>query len=97
MRKFAVAIALLTTVAAASAQTRTLKQEPPEGTLRPGTRVLVDDGSCTTGNIKEVTAVHKKVTATGAPKTGASHVHRCISIKTGNNAAPSATPPPARR
>jgi hypothetical protein len=31
-----------------------LKAEPPEGALRKGQHVLVDDGSCPVGQIKEV-------------------------------------------
>jgi hypothetical protein len=33
----------------------TLKQEPPEGALPSGKTVLVDDGSCPAGQIKQVT------------------------------------------
>jgi hypothetical protein len=32
-----------------------LKQEPPPGTLPAGQKVLVDDGTCGPGKIKEVT------------------------------------------
>lgn len=32
-----------------------LSQEPPEGELRAGQKVLVDDGTCPAGQIKEVT------------------------------------------
>ena len=31
-----------------------LKTEPPMGALKPGQRVLVDDGSCPKGQIREV-------------------------------------------
>jgi hypothetical protein len=31
-----------------------VKREPALGALKPGERVLVDDGSCGPGNIKEV-------------------------------------------
>ena len=41
------------TVGTAFAQT--LKREPPMGALKEGQRVLVDDGSCPAGQIKEVT------------------------------------------
>jgi len=37
-----------------SATANVLKQEPPLGALKPGQRVLVDDGSCGPGKIKEV-------------------------------------------
>jgi uncharacterized protein DUF6719 len=33
---------------------QTVKREPPMGALREGQRVLVDDGSCGPGKIKEV-------------------------------------------
>lgn len=42
----------LVLVTTASAQT--LKREPAMGTLREGQRVLVDDGTCGRGRIKEV-------------------------------------------
>jgi hypothetical protein len=38
----------------AAAATEILKQEPPMGALKEGQRVLVDDGSCGPGKIKEV-------------------------------------------
>jgi hypothetical protein len=31
-----------------------LKKEPPDGALKSGQRVLVDDGSCPRGKVKEV-------------------------------------------
>lgn len=31
-----------------------LKHEPPMGKLKPGERVLVDDGTCPKGQVKEV-------------------------------------------
>ena len=52
-----------------------LKREPPMGQLREGQTVLVDDGSCPKGQIKEVVGGnHVKV-------GGTKHVertHRCI-------------------
>jgi hypothetical protein len=39
---------------AGSAGAEILKQEPPMGKLQPGQRVLVDDGSCPSGKIKEL-------------------------------------------
>jgi hypothetical protein len=32
-----------------------LKEEPPKGTLAAGRKVLVDDGSCPAGQVKQVT------------------------------------------
>lgn len=40
---------------ASTASAQTLKREPPMGGLKEGQRVLVDDGSCPAGQIKEVT------------------------------------------
>ena len=37
------------------AASEVLKREPPMGELREGQVVLVDDGSCPTGQIKQVT------------------------------------------
>ncbi len=54
----AAAIALLAILAmagAAAAQT-IVKREPPSGTLSRGTVVLVDDGTCPAGQIKQVRA-----------------------------------------
>jgi uncharacterized protein DUF6719 len=40
--------------AASSAFATTLKQEPPMGAMREGQVVLVDDGSCPSGQVKRV-------------------------------------------
>src|SRR5687767_9307314 len=48
-------LAILAVVGANTlALAQTLKREPPMGSLREGQRVLVDDGSCGSGKIKEV-------------------------------------------
>jgi hypothetical protein len=53
----------------------TLKREPPMGQLREGQRVLVDDGSCPHGQIKEVIGGnHIKVGGTKRIE----RTHRCI-------------------
>lgn len=44
-----------------------LTREPAEGEIRLGQRVLVDDGSCPSGQIKEVTA--SKLTPQGIERT----------------------------
>ena len=41
------------------AQSQVLKNEPAEGNLPSGKRVLVDDGTCPAGQIKEVTGGSK--------------------------------------
>jgi hypothetical protein len=40
---------------ATAAGAEVLKRDPPMGALKLGQRVLVDDGSCPPGQIKEVT------------------------------------------
>ncbi|MGD9844625.1 MAG: DUF6719 family protein [Variibacter sp.] len=52
---------------------RILKSEPGPGELRYGMRVLVDDGSCPTGQIKEVLA-GRDVDGKGPQRT-----RRCVS------------------
>ena len=54
-------------------KTTTLKKEPPRGVgaLRYGERVLVDDGSCPRGQIKQITG--------GSKGRGISRSQRCIS------------------
>jgi hypothetical protein len=41
-------------VSTSSAPAQVLKKEPPMGQLREGQTVLVDDGSCPVGQIKQV-------------------------------------------
>jgi len=45
---------MMQAVAALLAAATVLKTEPPMGALKEGQRVLVDDGSCGAGQIKEV-------------------------------------------
>jgi hypothetical protein len=52
----AIALAVVLTAAGAAAAQTVMKSEPPSGALKRGTTVLVDDGSCPAGQIKEVTA-----------------------------------------
>jgi hypothetical protein len=47
--------AILLSGVASAAAAAVLKQEPSEGTLRAGQAVLVDDGTCPPGEIKQVT------------------------------------------
>jgi hypothetical protein len=54
------------------AHAQVLKSDPPAGTLAAGHKVLVDDGSCPTGQIKEVT---------GALDRHSYRVIRCIKKK----------------
>lgn len=61
---------------ATGAQAQILSQEPPMGKLREGERVLVDDGSCGPGRIREVIGGNH-VEAGGQGRTR--RVRRCIS------------------
>jgi len=47
-------VGLLIGIATPGASAQVLKREPPMGALREGQRVLVDDGTCGRGRIKEV-------------------------------------------
>ena len=47
-------VAMMAAAVAAPAAAQVLQREPPMGALREGQRVLVDDGSCPQGKIKEV-------------------------------------------
>jgi hypothetical protein len=68
------AIAAATAAAAlwltAAAATTTVSKEPPSGGLRYGQRLLVDDGSCPAGQIKELTG--------GKSANGVTRLRRCI-------------------
>jgi hypothetical protein len=72
---FALLVGFIIVASAVPASSEILKQEPPMGQLREGQRVLVDDGSCPSGQIKEVVGGnHVKV-------GGTKHIertHRCI-------------------
>ena len=52
----AIVLGLALTAAGAAVAQTVMKHEPPPGALKRGTVVLVDDGSCPAGQIKEVTA-----------------------------------------
>lgn len=55
---------MVVVLSAATGSAQTLPhQEPPEGELRLGQRVLVDDGSCPAGQVKQVTGA--RLTPTG--------------------------------
>jgi Family of unknown function (DUF6719) len=55
---------------AAQASATTVSKEPPNGQLRYGQRLLVDDGSCPAGQIKELVG--------GKSTNGVSRLRRCI-------------------
>jgi hypothetical protein len=61
MVKFGMLVVLVATFAA-TAQAQVVKKEPPMGSLKPGEVVLVDDGICPAGKVKQVVGGdHKKV------------------------------------
>jgi len=53
MTRIVLAVAILAAMGSASLA-RTVQDEPAMGLMREGDRVLVDDGSCGPGKIKEV-------------------------------------------
>lgn len=53
MKVIAMTTALCLFAVPAMAQ-RVVKNVPPEGALKPGQRVLVDDGTCPSGQIREI-------------------------------------------
>lgn len=55
-RRCLIAACALPLLGAAPTRPRVLTEEPLNGTLRPAETVLVDDGSCPTGQIKRITA-----------------------------------------
>jgi Family of unknown function (DUF6719) len=63
MRKLSAVLAIAVMVGlAVSARAEILKREPAMGSLKPGQTVLVDDGTCPKGQVKEVTGGdHQKV------------------------------------
>ena len=78
MRQIAIfAVAFLGAITAASGQI--LQQEPSEGRLVPGQRVLVDDGRCPKGKISEVTGGGNRKLGTGLVIAGSKRTRRCVS------------------
>jgi hypothetical protein len=55
MKQIVALAALATLLAAGSSDAQIVKQEPFDGQMVPGAVILVDDGSCGKGKIKEVT------------------------------------------
>jgi len=67
--------AVLAAALSASVNAEVLKREPKMGALKPGQRVLVDDGRCPAGQIAEVIGGdHIKVGGMGTTK----RTRRCI-------------------
>lgn len=80
MRKLVAAVLVgMLGVAQAHAALQILRHEPPKGQLLAGQTVLVDDGSCPKGQIKEVKGGSNLSLSTGMKKrTGFARTHRCI-------------------
>ena len=55
MKRIVALAALAYLLAASGGEAQVVKQEPFEGKMVPGAVILVDDGSCGKGKIKEVT------------------------------------------
>jgi hypothetical protein len=72
-----VAAGLGPATAPAFAATR-LTEEPPPGQFRPGQRILVDDGSCPAGQIKQVVDVLSGRAAGGRAVAGVRRIRHCI-------------------
>ncbi|NJL09127.1 MAG: hypothetical protein HC900_13505 [Methylacidiphilales bacterium] len=62
----------------AAAAPRIFPTEPELGTLRVGQRVLVDDGVCKAGEIREVVVNSRKLGDTKSYPDGGPRVRRCI-------------------
>jgi hypothetical protein len=90
MRPFITACTVIATVAAlgpllglvlsplgAAAAIR-VTQEPAVGQMRIGERVLVDDGSCPAGQIKEVVESTNRQAAAGKQVAGVRRIRHCI-------------------
>jgi len=79
VRKLAVTVlAGMLGIMQAHAGDRILKQEPGKGKLRAGQTVLVDDGSCPKGQIKEVKGGSNRSLKTEMKQAGSPRTHRCI-------------------
>jgi hypothetical protein len=69
-------------IRAPKSSTETLKQEPPAGSLPAGQTVLVDDGSCPSGQIKRITGGSNiNISAGQYIAGGAPRQRKCIKRK----------------
>jgi hypothetical protein len=74
----ATAAALTLTAASAAVAATIVTQEPPAGQFRPGMRILVDDGSCPAGQIKEIVDLTSPQTAPGQRVAAVKRIRHCI-------------------
>jgi hypothetical protein len=77
-RSLAAIIILVLTGAPLADAATVLTKEPAEGQLRAGQRVLVNDGTCPSGQIKEVIGGGNRKYQTSTAQQGAARVIRCI-------------------
>jgi hypothetical protein len=70
MDKLRISLVAAALLLATSAQSQVLKGEPSQGSVPSGKKVLVDDGTCPPGQIKEVTG--------GSTVTHIARSSRCI-------------------
>ena len=69
---------VLASAAMANAEKQMLKSEPREGYLHSGERVLVDDGTCPSGQIKEIIGGSNREYQTSIPRPGTPRSIKCI-------------------
>ncbi|UDL88383.1 hypothetical protein LGH82_25090 [Mesorhizobium sp. PAMC28654] len=65
-------------VAQAAAGVQILRHEPGNGRLHAGQAVLVDDGSCPKGQVKEVKAGANRSVSSNAKLGGSKRTYRCV-------------------
>jgi hypothetical protein len=79
VKKLVVAVSIgLLGVAQADAAPRILRHEPGTGRLAAGQTVLVDDGTCPKGQVKEVRGGSNRSLTTGMKKVGSARTRRCV-------------------
>ena len=78
MRVLSFALGGLLSAVAFAASAETLASEPGPGALRAGETVLIDDGSCPPGEIKQVTGGGDTRHSTGEATSGGGRRRRCI-------------------
>ena len=77
-RSLITAIGLVLASAGMANAEKILKSEPREGYLRPGERVLVNDGTCPDGQIKEIIGGSNREYQTSIPRPGTPRSIKCI-------------------
>jgi hypothetical protein len=79
MRLFALMLIVMIAGPAFSNQAWAAPRLPTEPTeIAPGQKVLIDDGTCPGGQIKELTGGFPLDRNTGQPRPGNGHTRRCI-------------------